>query len=86
VLAGTAVKQGSVDLPDLDVNLGAARLVGNTTEISLCPQFLPCLLGEPSPVMRVYTLWLVNRGDLRKGQQSEIRRLLALPLGERLEN
>jgi hypothetical protein len=49
---------GGLQLPEIDLNLGVARLVMGTTILSLCAQQMPCMTQHPSPVVRIHTAWL----------------------------
>ncbi|HWQ15263.1 MAG TPA: hypothetical protein VNL77_20860 [Roseiflexaceae bacterium] len=74
---------GARSLPAIEVRLGAARLVGLTTTIHLCPRLLhpDCFFLRPPPRAYVYTLWLFIEAEPRSGRAPEVRQMLSIPLG-----
>lgn len=85
--AGLAVRPagGRPLLPDFDVRVGAARLVGITTTMHLCPQVLnpDCYFLARPPRHYVYTIWLIRHaeGDTRR---PDVRQVLSVTLGDRM--
>jgi hypothetical protein len=77
-----AVREGWAAPPRIDLSFGPARLVGGTTVMPLCPQFVACMMDRPSPVIRVYSLWVLTPGNAQHPGPQGIRvtQLVSLPL------
>ncbi len=83
-LGAAGVRVGRLPAPEVDVSLGAARLIGRTTVIPYCSQLIApdCISDRPRLPQRVYTLWLFIRTERNSWQSPQITRLLTLSLGE----
>ncbi len=81
-LVGAGARRGLIVPPDVDLDLGAIRLIGDVTIMPICPQFTACLMGEPARVNRVYTVWAFIRVSRQPGDPPRIIRLLAVMIGE----
>jgi hypothetical protein len=82
-LGAASVRAGALTPPDIDVSLGAARLIARTSTIPYCSQLIgpDCTIGNRTPMMRVYTAWLFIRTEPGSWHNAAIRRILSLQIG-----
>jgi hypothetical protein len=62
-LSAAAVGGGRGTPPDILIEFGIWRVIGRTSVIPLCSQLINpgCVLVDPVPPRRIYTLWLLTR-------------------------
>jgi hypothetical protein len=81
-LGAAAVRAGTMTPPDIDMNIGTARLIARTSVIPYCSQLIgpDCLVGERTPAARIYTAWLFIRTTPGSWENAHIQRLLTLQI------
>ncbi|HMO57986.1 MAG TPA: hypothetical protein PKA05_02440 [Roseiflexaceae bacterium] len=79
-LGFAAVREGLIEPPRITLSFGGARLIGSTTVMPLCPQLVACMMDRPSPVIRVYSLWLLSQAPDDHAGPTRVTPLLSLPL------
>ncbi len=79
--AGVATRRLSP--PEFAIGRSDARLVGRLSAIPQCPQLVPCLMDQPTPTLRIYTIWWVASGPRGVSATELYRVMLDRPLGVR---
>jgi hypothetical protein len=78
---GTAVQQGIVEPPEIDVTIDGIGLVAHTTNVPSCAVwFVPCEVAPLGPAREMYAVWIVWKPIRVPGDELGAKRLFAMKI------
>ena len=82
-LGSVAVRQGMVVPPNVNVELGSARVVGVRSDSPECTRLIipGCKGLEPANAAHIYTLWLFRQSARDSWSQPNVTQLLSIRIG-----
>jgi hypothetical protein len=78
---GTAVQQGIVEPPEINVTIDGIGLVAHTTNVPSCALwFVPCDVAPLGPAREMYAVWVVWQPVRAPGDELGAKRLFAMKI------